>query len=143
MYGGGSGTGGPGTGGASAGGGFYNKPITQPFSQPYSVGSGGNGTPPGGAGNAGGNTNLTNVGTVNGGSGNTPGNQPGASLTVPVDFRNGPVVPQNSGPGNSPQNVRAHFGAGAVGFSPQGDCNPLIGNSGAPGAIIIFENTGT
>jgi hypothetical protein len=144
MYGGGSGTGMSGSGGGgTGGGGFYNKPITQPFSQPYSVGSGGTGTFPSGNGNAGGNTTLTNVGTVNGASPGTPGNQPGASLTVPLTFRNGPVEPQNSGPPNASQNVRAYFGAPALGYSPRGDCSPNTGNDGAPGAIIIFENTGT
>jgi hypothetical protein len=67
--------------GGSGGYGFYNKPITQPFSQPYSVG-----------GNAAA-TNFTNVGTVNqGNNGNNaninpgnPGNsgtQPGATLAT-------------------------------------------------------------
>jgi hypothetical protein len=47
MYaggGGGGGSGGPTAGAGGSGGyGFYNKPITQPFSQPYSIGAGGNG----------------------------------------------------------------------------------------------------
>jgi hypothetical protein len=78
----GGGSGGPcasnsGTGG-SGGFGFYNKPITQPFAQPFSVG--GAGSP----------TTIANVGTVNAGNpapmfgpqGN-PGNAPGASFTYP------------------------------------------------------------
>jgi len=71
----------PGGAGGRGGFGFYNKPITQPFSQPYSVGA-----------NAG-NTTVANVGTVNAGNNGSPsvvqggtgaaGNQgsaPGASL---------------------------------------------------------------
>jgi hypothetical protein len=73
-----SGPSGGGSGG-TGGYGFYNAPIVQPFSQPFSVG---------GAAQA---TNLANVGTVNqGNSGNNafivpgnpgnPGNAPGATL---------------------------------------------------------------
>jgi len=73
----------PGGTGGSGGFGFINKPITQPFSQPYNVGG------------LGGNTVFTNVGTFNtGNAGNpatgspgnpgNPGNQPGASLTYPA-----------------------------------------------------------
>jgi hypothetical protein len=71
----------PGGAGGRGGFGFYNKPITQPFSQPYSVGA-----------NAG-NTTVANVGTVNAGNNGSPsvaqggtgaaGNQgsaPGANL---------------------------------------------------------------
>ena len=65
--------------GGVGGFGFFNKPISAPFSQPYSIGG------------AAGATNFTNVGTVNQGStgnnanlspGNTgaAGNAPGASL---------------------------------------------------------------
>ena len=72
----------PGGAGGSGGFGFYNKPIAQPFAQPYSVGAGG------------GNVTLTNVGTANtGGNGNpapgcasgnagTSGTAPGASLNL-------------------------------------------------------------
>ena len=65
----------PGAAGGQGGFGFYNKPITQPFSEPFAV-----------AGNAG-NTTFTNVGTVNAGTpgagGSAAGNAPGASLTYP------------------------------------------------------------
>jgi len=111
--------------GGTSGYGFYNKPITQPFSQPYSVGGGGAG---GNAyGGAGGNTTIANVGTVNGGNGGAfsspgnPGNQPGASLTYPArDFV-----------------VGGSFGN--AGNGPGGD----IGNAGGSGVLVIFENTGT
>jgi hypothetical protein len=120
----GGGAGGPG------GYGFYNKPITQPFSQPYSIGAGGNGNA--NNGNAGGSTNFTNVGAANAGNGgsvSTPnaggasgnaGTQPGSTFTYPV---RGFVVYGNYGQG--------------------GDSPPSQGGPGAPGAIVVFENTGT
>jgi hypothetical protein len=138
MYAGGGASGHNGGPGALGGGGFYNVPIVQPFSQPYSVGSGGN-APAGNPGNAGGNTTLVNVGTVNGGggTGGNAGNQPGASLTVPLDFRGGPIEP--SGTQN---NIQIRYGWGAFGktSTPQ---DPNYGQQGSSGAIIIFENTGT
>jgi hypothetical protein len=99
--------------GGKGGFGFYNKPITQPFSQPFSVGG------------ATGNTTITNVGTANAGAngnnapaftpGNTgaSGNAPGAALTLPAG------------------------GNWIVGG------NPGIGQAGNPGALAVFENTGT
>lgn len=119
--------------GGLGGGGFYNYPVTQPFSQPYSVGAGGN-APSG----SGGNTNLTNVGTVNGASGGTAGNQPGASLTIPQSFRNGPIG--NAG-GGFTQAAYFGFGAGGIniGFMEQS----VSSSPGLPGGLIIFENTGT
>jgi hypothetical protein len=151
MYGGG-GSASTGGRGAPGGGGFYNKPITQPFSQPYSVGGGGNPAAPpsqNGAGNAGGNTTIANVGTVNGGGGsplagnsNTPGNQPGASLTIPTSFRGGPIRYPSPAAFSGP-NAVFYFGAEGIGFFPRGDCVPGAGYPGLPGALIIYENTGT
>lgn len=101
----------PGSGGPG-GFGFFNKVITQPFSQPYAVAG------------AAGNTTVTNVGTVNAGNaGNTanpsapgnpgnPGNAPGADITLPAG---GTFIVGGSG----------------------------LGGAGAPGALAIFENTGT
>jgi len=130
--------GGPGGVGGNGGFGFYNKPISQPFSQPYAVGgagTGGNNGPPGGSpgnpGSAGGATNITNVGTVNAGNGGgggppnpggqgtagNPGTQPGASLTYPSR----PFVVGNSG----------NSGGSSYGVS------------GAAGVLVVFENTGT
>jgi hypothetical protein len=74
----------PGGTGGTGGFGFYNKPITQPFSQPFA------------AGGVGGASNIATVGTANAGNAgnnanpNAPGNpgnngtQPEASLTFPV-----------------------------------------------------------
>jgi hypothetical protein len=123
----------PGAPGGSGGYGFYNVPITQPFSQPYSVGGPGAGGPSmannfGSAGGVGGTTNITNKFTVNGGNGGnahpwqsgsnpgTPGNAPGVYYTPPRFFI--------SGDGNY----------GIAGGT---------GGGGGTGALIVFENTGT
>jgi hypothetical protein len=155
MYAGGGGGGqGTGMGGFAVGGpgggggyGFYNKPITQPFAQPYSVGAGGN---PGNTGGAGGSTTIANVGTVNGGSGGNPGapgntgasgNAPGASLTYPTnarDFIVGGTFNTNSGFGSGGTGGRA--GGGVM----EGQTIPATpGQAGAQGVLVIFENTGT
>jgi len=124
--------------GSNGGGGFWNKPITQPFSQPYSVGGGGNFSPMASPG-AGGATNITNVGTANGGSGaSTPGNQPGSDLTVPINFRGGPFQNVGFGFPQSPQ-----FGFGGAGLGGNYMCGDATGSQGLAGAIIVFENTGT
>jgi hypothetical protein len=120
--------------GGLGGYGFYNKPITQPFAQPFAIGGGGNGAGWPGTGGVGGATNITNVGTVNGGNGGgsssysgggpsgNPGNAPGASL-VPLS-RN--FV------------VGASYGNGGDGGS-----NGASGSVGGAGALFVFENTGT
>ena len=122
---------GPGGLGGASGFGFYNKPITQPFSQPFAAGGGG------GSGAAGGATTIANVGTVNGGNagGGGPGSNgnvgtaPGAALTYPSrDFV-----------------VGGSFGAGGNrGTNNEGEgptSNP--GGSGGPGVLVVFENNGT
>lgn len=115
--------------GGQGGFGFFNKPITQPFAQPFSVGGAGSvggfqpsGQGAGSPGGAGGATSFTNVGTVNAGNGGngaagfapgnpgSAGNAPGASLTYPTaSFQ-----------------VGGSFGANTT-----------------PGALVIFENNGT
>jgi hypothetical protein len=132
--------------GGVGGFGYYNKPITQPFSQPYAAGGGGVGTS--GAGGVGGATTIANVGTVNGGNGGSvnpsnnlngaPGNagtQPGASLTYPArDFVVG-MVP--GGP-----NIKG----GPSGSGYFGLAGPAGGKPGVPGGIgvlVIYENSGT
>lgn len=106
--------------GGSGGYGFYNKVITQPFSQPYSVGAGGNF--PGGAGNAGGATNFTNVGTVNGGAGGPQSMSDGAN---------------GNAPGASLVGIRNHY------IGPGASLGGSGGNAGQVGALVILENTGT
>jgi hypothetical protein len=118
--------------GGTGGAGFYNVPSTTPFSQPYSVGGAGNSAPS--SSNAGGNTTITNVGTVNGGAAGPSGasgangNAPGASLTIPSNggFRGGRRNPE-----------------GAQGFGGAGGGNFAEFYPGVEGAIIIYENTGT
>ena len=99
------GNGGPGTqctSGGVGGYGYWNVPVTAPFSAPFSIGASGymNGYPS--YGNPGGNTNLTNVGTANAGNGGNggfanpgnPGNSPGATvnLTGTGFLESGPVL---------------------------------------------------
>jgi hypothetical protein len=139
MYAGGGGGAGSGNADNASGGpggrggyGFYNKPITQPFAQPYSVGG------PGPRRGSGGNTTIANVGTVNGGGGgnyapgdpSNPGNvgtlgtAPGASLGIysPSSF------------------LLASFpGTGGSGTNQP---NPSAGVGGS-GYLLVFENTGT
>jgi len=117
--------------------GFYNKPIAQPFSQPYSVGGSGNITP--GTGNAGGATTVANVGTVNGGN--------GSSAPAPGNAGNAP--------GSSLVGIRGQIAGYAVASSFPSMCGsttPATYNgygstvptrAGAVGALVIFENTGT
>jgi hypothetical protein len=143
MYaagGGGGGSAGPGGPGGSGGFGFINKPITQPFVQPFAVGAGGN-MNPGGNGNAGGATNFTNVGTFNAGNGGTSnptvttgnaGTAPGASLTYPTRAF---IVGSNFGTGGAGGNVNP--------AGPDSPGTPNPGLAGAGGVLVIFENTGT
>ena len=136
MYAGGGGNGGPGSGdisgaggtGGGGGFGFFNKIITQPFSQPFSVGSSGN---PGNltnfagnAGNAGSQTTFANVGTVNAGNGGSGG---------PANSFN-PASPGNAGtqPGASVAYSARTFVAGAS-----------YGAAATTGFLGVFENTGT
>jgi hypothetical protein len=151
--GGGGGGGGPAPGGPGGVGGFgfYNKPITQPFAQPFSVGAPGAASPLAGSGGAGGATNFTNVGTVNGGNGGGAGNpgnpgpagsagtQPGASFTYParsfvVGLGAGPI---NTGIGN------AYGAAGNAGPKSTMCTSAAPGGAGGAGVLVVFENTGT
>ena len=120
--------------GGTGGYGFWNKPITQPFSQPYSVGAQGNAPGGYGTGGTGGASTVANVGTANGGAGgntgnNNPGN-PGTSGTVP-----GASLTLSTGP--------AAFLLGSVGYGGGGGNQPINATPGGRGAIAIFENTGT
>lgn len=119
--------------GGKGGFGFYNKPITQPFSQPYAAGGGGSGSMYGSPGNPGGNSTIANVGTVNGGQGSNfapgspggDGSAPGASLTYPQRaFIVGADYGQQGGGGSTGMESR---------FS---------GGGGSPGVVVVFENTG-
>jgi len=137
MYAGGGGGAGSGnadnaTGGSGGPGGygFYNKPITQPFAQPYSVAG------PGPRRGSGGNTTIANVGTVNGGGG---GNYaPGTA--------NGNVGTTGTAPGAtlgmySPSSffLASFPGTGGAGVAAP---NPSAGVGGV-GYLLVLENTGT
>jgi hypothetical protein len=126
---------GPGGGG---GFGFWNAPITQPFtSKPFSVGAGGNAGPPSsGSANAGGSTNLTCVGTANGGAGGS-GNSQGASGNAPgAVFSGGASWPSSARSFTSGGSYGAAGGAGGT------MCNYQPGSGGSSGILIVFENTG-
>ena len=148
--GGGSNLGGGGSGGSGGVGGFgfYNKPIVQPFSQPFAIGAGGNQGPTGSTGTvggAGGTVVFTNVGTVNGGAGGnggtppgapgntgTAGTAPGASLATSRTF----VI------GLTP-NASTYGIGGSGGRGQTGDEPALPGSTGTAGILVVFENTGT
>jgi hypothetical protein len=118
-----------GAGGQPGGFGFYNVPIAQPYAQPFAVGAGGAVSPTGAAG---GNTTLTNVGTVNAGTGNVAGTGPGATLAYPIrTFIVGGNVGLGGTPGNPGNPVMCSSNPG----------NP--GSTGTAGALVIFENIGT
>ena len=120
--------------GGNAAFGFVNKPITQPFSQPFSLGAGGNGGNTFVSGNAGGPSSFTNVYSANGGNGGTRGNGPG-----------------NPGPAGSPGNQTGatftSFPGNFILFNPVsgggGGSDSGGGSPGTGGQLIIFENTGT
>jgi hypothetical protein len=130
--------------GAIGGFGFYNKPVTQPFAQPFSVGAGGNPGPTQGAGGAGGAVVFTNVGTVNGGGGGGAG------------FSNTPVPGANGAIGNAPGASLATSRSLVVGLNPStimfgsagnpgagGSEGGTVGGAGTGGVLVVFENTGT
>jgi len=122
-----------GTGGVG-GFGFYNKPIVQPFSQPFSVGGGGSGNPQNSpAGGSGGATNFTNVGTVNAGTGGNRGTGPSA----------GNPGSAGSAPGASLVPPLRAFVTGGGSLGTGGNGGLCAGNPGGSGGIFVFENTGT
>jgi hypothetical protein len=132
-----------GTGGAG-GFGYYGSPISQPFSQPFTIGGGGSGGSGGfdngNSGNAGNATTLTNIGTANAGGGGqgasgnngstgSAGNAPGASLTY------------------SPRSFLFAFDPGSGGNPGQGNQSDTMGQGqagggGQGGLLAVFENTG-
>lgn len=107
----------PGQPGGRGGIGYYNVPVTQPYSKTYTVG-----------GNAG-NTNMTDIGTAN------AGNQgPGAN------FGN----PGNASPTGSLTGVKDCFVVGNAGMPSQvTSTTPIQPIGSQAGRLIIFENIGT
>jgi hypothetical protein len=136
MAGGGGGATNPSAGG-NGGFGYWNVPVTAPFSAPYSVGGGGAGGY--NAANSGGATNLTNIGTANGGGGgpgSATGNTPGANVNLTGStFLGGPL------------NVAiytycaGYFGGSyGVGWGQGGLTAGGGGAGGNPGVLIIYDN---
>ena len=123
--------------GGNGGGGYYSKPITQPFSAPYSVGAGAPNT-----GQSGSPTSMTNVGTVNAGAGGNPGGSPGSSGNAPgATF---PVTGRIIASGSPVRTEQINFqcsSATITSYNVWGQGSLVY--SGQPGAIVIFENTGT
>lgn len=122
--------------GGNGGGGYYSKPITQPFSAPYSVGAGAPNS-----GQSGSPTTMTNVGTVNAGSGApnnanaSPGNAPGANLVI--TGRN--II---SGAPTRAQSVGFQCGSNTTfAYGTWGQGSYVY--SAVEGGLVVFENTGT
>jgi hypothetical protein len=124
-------------GGGPGGFGYFAAPVSRPFSAPYAVGAAGPAASSGGA------TNLTNIGTTNGGGGGTPAPGPGAAGaqgTAPGATVSFPANAFQAGFGGP-------FGRGSSGQGAQsgGQDNlvPTPGQPGQSGALLIFENIGT
>ena len=113
--------------------GLYKITITQPYSQPYSVGAAGQGGDYDGVPkNAGGDTTIANVGTVTGGGsgggagpqnpGNdgNPGSAPGTTNTVTLSTYQGKTLPTGGNRGNTPRGG---------------------GNDGGAGFLMVFEDS--
>lgn len=130
----------PGRPGGNGAMGAYYFPVTAPFSQPYSVGAGGNpGTyiPYGFAnpGNAGGATTLANIFNINGGNGGQGGRNNPTSPGNPGTVSNSPTASIYSGTGNQERS------SGGLGYPFGGGGN--VGSAGSPGGLLIVENKGS
>jgi hypothetical protein len=131
----------PGSGGSGGSGskGFYGGNVTGGTGYPYSVGGGGSGgaggfpNSAGSPGNAGGATSVTNLFTVNGGGAGTgnPYNTPPAPSGSPGNAPGGTDLPTS--------NYLLGEAKGAAG-TPNFATNPGSGNSGSPGALVLFDN---
>jgi len=129
--------------GGAGGFGYFNVPISQPYSVPFSVGGLGGVTNLGGpstiqanSGGTGGGANPTS-----GGNAGSTGTCPGATLSgYPRDWMVGTVYPGPVGTSNdNPIGSHMLYGTGSNAAVPGG--NP--GVAGTPGILVIFENTGT
>jgi hypothetical protein len=141
-------------GGGSGGNGVYGiftRPITAPFSQPYTVGAGGNGGAGGGAnasaGGAGGATNLANYFTINastaGAGGMVFGPRGQGSPSSPGSASNVTSTPGTTAPFTS-ADIRYFVTAeGGTPGTPGGrgtpESNGGSGGVGGVGKLIIYE----
>ena len=120
---------GPGKSGGDGGYGYYFGPVTGGTSYAYAVGAGGGGGGFQQTGQAGGASQLTNIGTANGGGG-------------------GPAGPGNTNAGSAP-GAQADFtgndglmnpaGAGGAGTNTNG----TGGSGGQSGFILVYDNSGS
>jgi len=130
----------PNSGGSGGKGifGFYEAPISAPFSQPYAVGGGGpgggQGAYNGGAGGAGGVTSITNVMNLNGGNGGNGGGNynngsAGSNGTASATNLEDSAV---AGGENPLRFMSDTFGSSSSGSSSNA-------NPGKVGCLIVFE----
>jgi len=129
----------PGRPGGNGAMGAYYFPVTAPFSQPYSVGAGGNKgnyIPYGfaNAGNAGGTTSLANIFNINGGNGGQGGRNNPTSPGNPGSASNSPTASIYSGTGDQERS------SGGLGYPFGSGGN--VGQNGSPGGLLIVENKG-
>jgi len=121
--------------------GFYNLPITQPYSKAYAAGGPGNPGATYASGGAGGATSITNVFTMNGGGGGSAAGN-GGKTPNGADGTASPAVtyafPMRGFLIGAPNAAQA--GTGGV---SNGDTGGYAGNAGGTGGLIVFENTGT
>jgi hypothetical protein len=152
AVGGGGGNGNNNSFGAQQGGvggyGYWNQPVTAPYSAPYAVGGAGNNVANIGAGGTGGATTLGNIVTSNGGAGGpqnaggAAGNAPGSALTFSPNTNStfdGPLTVKLYG---CPQVVyiKQQYGAGVMLSNPPG---PNRLENANPGVLIVYDNSGT
>jgi len=127
----------------------YTTPISAPFSNPYSVGAGGNGgqsrpgNQTGQAGQTGGATSLASVFNVNGGTGGNGAFSNPGSAGVVGNASNTPITPniQNTDMRNQYFGYIPMLGTG--GNAGPGQPASVQAPSGQAGGLAIFENIGT
>jgi hypothetical protein len=135
------GAGGGGTGG-SGGFGFFTGPVSGGTGYSFAVGAGGNGgtsgsnNNPAPSGNAGGNSNITNLATANGGATGNGGSSNGGGS--PGSSGNAPGANVTSMSRNILFGLSNGTGAGGGG----GPTTSAPGSTGSPGSIYILENSG-
>ncbi len=121
-----------GAGGGAGLFGYYQVPISAPFSQPYAVGGAGSAGSPGnyngGSGGAGGTTSITNAFNINGGNGGGGGG----------DYNNG--SPGSAGSASA-TNLEDSAAQGEPYRIVDGQCGKSgpAGTAGVAGALVVYE----